>query len=471
MIVSFKKATLSIIPKLKAIGVQAKAISLSILNMGRAALRAAARIKSSMGSAFRFLRAGFRKIINASKLAAIAIIGVGVASVKLASDAIETENLFSITFDKMTASARRWAEGYSKALGLFIPETKKAFGTFQLMLTSMGVGEKKAFGMSKQLTSLVNDIASFRNVKPGEVFTKIAAGITGETEGLKRIGILISDTIIKQMALSDASFMAGRGVKKTGIEYKKYGNIVLEVNKSTKKAGLELTSLEKVMLRFKAILNITNRDQGDMARTLNDAANVFRVLWAQIKTTGVTIGNVLLPAVTKVAIVMRDWLKENQETVAKWAVVVRDGVLVVGKEILTLFNLAKNGDFEGLGKRLSDTLSKVAESVRKILVKFTPIAFDIGKAIGDGFWSSFRDTAVGKAIRSFSAPRQLETIANLSLDVDVRRIRTERSIGSITERATGRRVIDDRASTENQAIIEQLKKLNAIVGREVAGAF
>ncbi len=469
---SLRKVVPVIVRNLKKIGIAARKASLAILKMGPSAMRAAAMIKRGMGSAFRLLRSGMQRVISISKRTALAILGIGIASVKLATDAIETENLFSVTFDKMADSVRDWANTYSKSLGLFIPETKKAVGTFQLMLTSMGIASDKALVMSKRLTTLVNDVASFRNVRPGEIFTKIAAGITGETEGLKRIGILINDTIIKQMALGDASFLASREIKNTRFEYKRYGNTLIKVSKTTKKAGLELTQLEKIMFRYKALLNATDRDQGDMARTLNDSANVFRVLWGQIKTTGITIGNVLLPAVTKVAIVMRDWLIENQATVEKWATKVRDGVLLVGNEIVKLFNIAKSGDFEALGARLSDTLTKVAGVVRKLLGKFAPVAFDIGKKMGDGFWSSFKDTRLGKFIGEtgarLRAPATLARGIGGQIGTSINRRRVESRIGTIQDRATGRRVFEDR---ESISIVAELKKLNAMVGRETQGAF
>lgn len=468
------KATVNILANLKPLQRGLKNANAAVKAMVK---RAGSAMRTGFRASFKLISAGFRNIIRLAKLAAAAIIGIGIASVKIASDVQETENLFRISMGNMAASAQRWATSYSKSLNLFENDTRKALGTFQLMLTSMGIAEDEAFKMSKGLVKLTNDIASFRNQRPDEIFTKLAAGITGESEPLKRLGILVNETIIKQLALNDATIQAQQVTKKGTVSYKRYGNMVIRVQKSTNKASKELTDMQKVMLRYKAIVNATTKDQGDMARTLDDTQNVFRQVWAQTKKTGETIGNVLLPAVTKTAIVMREWLKENQASIEKWAVIARDGVLVVAKEIMTLFNLAKSGDFEGLGARLAQTLEKVAAVVRKVLIRFAPIAFDIGKSIGDGFWESFKDTKLGKFLgdagSTLRAPKSLAEGIGGSFGQSINRRRLEGSIGSIMDRASGRRVVENRegGAFGNQEVINELKKLNAMVSRETAGAF
>jgi hypothetical protein len=461
------KATVNIMANLKPLQRGLKNANAAIKSMVK---RAGSAMRAGFRASFKVITAGFRNIIRLAKLAAAAIIGIGIASVKIASDVQETENLFRISMGKMAASAQKWATSYSKSLNLFENDTRKALGTFQLMLTSMGIAEDEAFKMSKGLVKLTNDISSFRNLKPDEVFLKLAAGITGESEPLKRIGILVNETIIKQLALTDATIKTEQAIKKGTVSYKRYGNRVIRVQKSTSKVSKELTNIQKVMLRYKAIVNATTKDQGDMSRTLDELANVFRQVWAQIKKTGETIGNVLLPNVTKVSIALREWLKGSQGSFEKWAKVANDGVELVAKELMVLFNLAKTGDFKGLGARLAETLEKVAGVVRKLLVKFAPIAFDIGKSIGDGFWSSFKDTKVGKLL-DVGNPVTLGKAAFRHRQSQTRTHGTEFRIGSLMDRATGERTFNDRDSDTSQKMLDELRKMNGVLMRETQGAF
>ena len=83
------------------------------------------------------------------------------------------------------------------------------------------------------------------------------------------------------------------------------------------KEGQEMTELQKVLARYGTIMEATTKSQGDMLRTINESANVFRGLWSQVKLVAISFGDALLPAVTKVAKQMRDWLSANQQKAAE----------------------------------------------------------------------------------------------------------------------------------------------------------
>jgi hypothetical protein len=326
-----------------------------------------ASMKRAASSMFRLIKSGFRKLVSLSKLVVVSLVGIGIASVKIASDVRETDNLFKISMGSMAGQAATFAREYSKSLNLFENDTRKALSTFQLMLTSMGIAEDESFAMSKGLTRLVNDIASFRNQKPEEVFLKLQAGITGESEPLKRLGILVNETTIKHLALSDATIMA---------------------RMSMKGAKKELTQVEKVMLRYRAILNATGKDQNDMARTLNETANVFRQLWAQVKNTADTIGKALLPVVTDVGVAVRDWLVGNQGQFDSWANTAASAIEAVVAKIREYFDLASNGDSVNIFKDLTSIFNKAAVAlqtgIQKAIDLIAPHAKTLGKLIANG---------------------------------------------------------------------------------------
>lgn len=203
---------------------------------------------------------------------ALAAAGVGMAikgSIEKAMDAVESENLFGESMGRLEGDARKWSQGISKALGLNEYAIRKNIGTFYVMLDSMGAGEKASYDMAKGLTQLSYDMASFYNLRPDEAFGKLQAGISGETEPLKRLGIVISETAVKAYAL------------KTGLA----------------KQGQEMTEAQKIAARYGLIMERTAKAQGDMARTLDAPANQVRRLREQFDMLTVKIGIAFLPLI------------------------------------------------------------------------------------------------------------------------------------------------------------------------------
>ena len=215
---------------------------------------------------------------------------IGVASVKMAIDAVESENLFEVSMGRMAKAAREWSEELSSSLGLNAFEVRKMVGTFDVMTKSLGVAEDQAFEMSKGLTQLAQDMASFFNLRPEEAFQKLQSGITGEIEPLKRLGVVVNETITKQTAYT-------HGIA----EY-----------------GAKLTEAQKVQARYLAIMQQTSAAQGDLARTIDSPANAMRVMRAQVEQLTIELGMDLLPAFRGLAIggqKVVTWLQEVRREV------------------------------------------------------------------------------------------------------------------------------------------------------------
>ncbi len=251
-------------------------------------------VKSFVSSQVSLIKKAFATIIDIVKKAvsiiwktakwgALGFVAMSVAAVKFAMDAEETENLFTVAMGKMGASARKWSDQMAKALHLNRTDLKKYISSLHLMLVSMGLNEKAAFKMAKGMVELAHDIASLRNLRLEEAFEKIRSGITGEMEPLKRLGILVGDEFVKEMALT----------------------------KGLSKKGQTLTQLQKIYLRYQAMVEQTTADQGDMLRTVNDLTNVLRQVRQQVKTLAEAFGKGLLPVVTEVSIKLREFLENG----------------------------------------------------------------------------------------------------------------------------------------------------------------
>lgn len=215
-----------------------------------------------------------------TKAITLPVVAVGTAATKMAMDAVESENLFEVSMGKMANSARQWSDQMSKSLGLNAYEVRKNVGTYNAMLTSMGMTEKQALNMSENMTKLAYDMASFYNLKPEEAFDKLRAGISGEAEPLKRLGILVNETTIQQYAWT-------HGIAKH---------------------GQKLTEQQKVLARYGAIMEQTKKAQGDLARTMNSPTNQLRIMKSQLQETAIKFGLVLIPFLQKGLQIIKPWI-------------------------------------------------------------------------------------------------------------------------------------------------------------------
>lgn len=205
----------------------------------------------------------------------IVALGIGKVikdSIQSGMDAIESDNLFETVFDKNADAVKSWSQEMAGALGLSEYAMRKNAGVIFNMTSSMGIAEENALKMSKGITLLTEDMASFYNLDSAEAFNKLRAGITGETEPLKALGILVDENTVKQVAYSE-------GIAEN---------------------GAELTQQQKVLARYVAILKQTGNAQGDLANTLDSPSNQLRILKQQVQNLGIAFSNFLMPVLKAV---------------------------------------------------------------------------------------------------------------------------------------------------------------------------
>lgn len=202
------------------------------------------------------------------------LVKFGKACTDLASDLNEVNNVTGKAFAGMQKQVDEWAKGATSAYGLSETMAKSYAGTFGAMAGSFGFTTKEAFKMSTTLAGLAGDVASFYNTSQDEAFTKLKSVFTGETESLKGLGVVMTQTALNQYALANG-----------------FGKTVQQ-----------MTEAEKVSLRYAFVLNQLKFAQGDFANTLGSSwANQIRVLKLNFDTLKATIGQsliaVLMPVV------------------------------------------------------------------------------------------------------------------------------------------------------------------------------
>ena len=210
---------------------------------------------------------------------------IGKKSLDMAMEAVESENLFEVSMEGMAGAARKWSVKLREELGLNEYEVRRNVATFNVMFDSMGIGTQSAYDMATGLTQLAYDMSSFYNLEPHIAFEKLQAGITGEIEPLKRLGILVSENTVKQWAYNNA----------------------------LAKPGEELTEQQKVLARYGTIMDQTAKAQGDLARTIDSPTNQLRIFKEQVNLLLVDIGQQLIPVFSDVIDILKPMVESFSE--------------------------------------------------------------------------------------------------------------------------------------------------------------
>ena len=196
-----------------------------------------------------------------------AMVSAGIASVKLASDLGEVQNVVDTTFGKNAGQINTWAKNAATSFGIGELAALQMNGTMGAMLKSMGMTSPETLKMSEGIVGLSGDLASFYNLDTKDAFEKIRSGISGETEPLKQLGINMSVANLTAYALAE-------GIKKP---YK------------------EMTQGEQTQLRYNYLMKATKDAQGDFTKTSNSLANQLRIAKLGVQDLGASIGTMLLP--------------------------------------------------------------------------------------------------------------------------------------------------------------------------------
>ena len=218
---------------------------------------------------------GMAKKAGAALAAAFAvkkIIDFGASCIELGSDLAEVQNIVDVTFPRMSKQVDEFARNAAGSFGLSETMAKKFTGTFGAMAKAFGFNEQAAYEMSTALTGLAGDVASFYNISQDEAYTKLKSVFTGETESLKDLGIVMTQSALDSFALANG-----------------FG-----------KTTAKMSEAEKVALRYKFVTEQLTTASGDFIRTSDGWANQVRILQLQFDSLKATIGQGLINVLTPV---------------------------------------------------------------------------------------------------------------------------------------------------------------------------
>ena len=241
----------------------------------------------------------------------------GGAAIKLASDFNESMNKVDVSFKSSAAEVQAFAKTALTSFGIAEGTALDMAALFGDMATGMGVSTSEAAKLSTSLVGLAGDLASFKNIGIDQVQTALAGIFTGETESLKRLGIVMTEANVKAYAFSE-------GIKKS------YD---------------EMTQAEKVMLRYNYVLSVTKNAQGDFARTGGGAANQMRMFTESLKQVGAQFGQIVLPYVTAAFKAFNSFMvsvSESSKTTKTIIMVLGGLVAAIGPVLMAVGFLSQN---------------------------------------------------------------------------------------------------------------------------------
>ncbi len=245
-------------------------------------LKAARRRLQAFGASVRAIGA---KMFAAGALVA----GPLSLAVNAASDMEETMNKFNVVFGNNAKVVKAWGDTFASQVGRSKKQVADFLSGTQDLLVPIGFDSASATAMSKQLTGLAIDLASFNNKADSDVIRDLHAALTGSSEVMKKYGVIVNETAVKQELLN-------QGIDK---------------NKATEQ--------QKVMARMAIIMRGTTAAQGDAIRSAGSFANQMKSLKAKVNDAAVVIGSALLPIitplVTKIAAgvkIVAAWIKEHK---------------------------------------------------------------------------------------------------------------------------------------------------------------
>lgn len=247
-------------------------ISLDMVLNGTNFRKQLSNVQNQANAASQKMAASFKKIgaAVAAAFSTAMITKFAKSCIDLGSDLAEVQNVVDVTFTTMSDKVNEWAVNAQKAYGLSETMAKKYVGTFGSMAEAFGFTEQQSYDMATSLAGLTGDVASFYNLSQDLAYTKLKSVFSGETETLKDLGIVMTQSALDNYALANG-----------------YGKTVKE-----------MTEAEKVTLRYNFVLGQLKNATGDFTRTQDSWANQTRILTLRFDSLKATIGQGLINALT-----------------------------------------------------------------------------------------------------------------------------------------------------------------------------
>lgn len=256
---------------------QLKHFDAELKKLDGAKLRALGEEFSKTGKKMQSIGKGMTTYVTAPVAAGFA------GAIKSASDFNENVNKVEVAFGKSKSAVMNWAKTATTEFGLSKNAALEAAALFGDMGTSMGLSKTAAADMSTSLAGLAGDLASFKNISVDEAMTALKGVFTGETESLKNLGVVMTETNLQKFAADQ------------GLVYD------------------SMSEAEKVTLRYQYVLEKTKNAQGDYAKTNDQTANALRTFQGAVSNLSTAFGQHLLPIINPIILKVTELINKFGE--------------------------------------------------------------------------------------------------------------------------------------------------------------
>ena len=181
-------------------------------------------------------------------------------------------DMAGMAFPNMSKQVDAFAKSAMESFGLSETSALKFASTFGTMANSLGIAEDKAWTMSENLAALAGDMASFYHLSQDEAFVKLQSVFSGETESLKRLGIMMTQANLEQFAMNQGYAVA-------------YKN---------------MDEASKAIVRYNYVLSATTLAQGDAAKYANAYGNQILRLKQNFQSFQIALGEGFRSVVTPI---------------------------------------------------------------------------------------------------------------------------------------------------------------------------
>ena len=297
---------------------------------------------------------GFIRTIRKKLVAAFGTVATGAfikSCIEVGSNVTEVQNVVDTAFKDLSWQADQWASNAMTNFGLSELSAKKYMGVFGQMSNAMGITGKAALDMAENVTGLTGDVASFYNRGTDEAYTKLKSIWTGETETLKDLGVIMTQTNLDQYALNNG-----------------FG-----------KTTAKMTEQEKVMLRYQYVTSALSNATGDFVKTQDSWANQTRILTLRFLQLKASLGKGFIALFTPILRGFNSLLAGLQKVADGFASFVQ---MLTGADISSSMG-SISADIAGIGddaggaadnvSGIGDAAKKTAKDIEKSLAGFDQI--------------------------------------------------------------------------------------------------
>ena len=257
--------------------------------------------------------------------------------------------------EEMIPQMEAWGESAAQNFGASKQEAIGAANVIATLGKSAGLAGEDLVGFSQEMVQVGGDLASMFGGTTQEAITAVGAALRGESEPIRRYGVLLDDATLRQRA-----FEMG---------------LISTTNEALKPQ-------QKVLAAQAEILAQTSDAQGDFARTSDGMANTQRELAAEMENLNIEIGQKLLP----IALDLATAFKNDVIPALSQLIDIGAGVAgVLGTVGDVLDGIADAGPalhdfFFGVNKD-TDAYRETTEAAREKLVEFQDESYEAYAAI------------------------------------------------------------------------------------------